>query len=99
MNKNEDEERPEERHVFVGAVFHGFLRLTGDEVINRFKGQLELAGFVHREPRPQEREQHQNDGHHQDLHGDPVFPRMRWIGGRMADRSQESSRAAPPETG
>ena len=72
--QNENKQSAEERDVFAGAMIDGIVRLAGHEVIDRFKGELQLAWFVHRQARAQERKQEQDNRDYQDLEDDPVLP-------------------------
>ena len=73
------------------------VRLARQELVERFESQLQLAGSFHREPGAQDREQDEDHGHHQKLHGQPVFPGMRWIGGRPSNGIQERIERARQE--
>ena len=71
------------------AMIHGIVRLTRNEVVDRFKGHLQLARLIHRQPRTQHSKQHQDNRHHQKFDHNPVMPRMGWICGRMADGGEK----------
>ena len=53
---------------------HLFFGLFVEEIVDQLEGVLQFAGTVQREPRPQEREEHHDDRHHQQLHGDEIGP-------------------------
>ena len=58
-------------------VPHLLLGLAAQKLVDHFEDMLELAGAVHGKARAEQREEHHDDGRHQDLHGDEVGPRAR----------------------